>query len=197
MKSFLKNLTPNTSHLTPTRGGFTLIETFIAITILMMVIVGPLTLAQRSLSSASLTKDKLTAYFLAQDAIEYIKKMRDDKVLGAVNTSGWTDFINGDIFDCSGNSNDVPQCTIDTLRDSSSAINHCTWGFCPYLKYYETRNSYGYVQGTPSPFKRGVKVMLLDNGFGQNEMQVEVTVEWQSQGFGKQTVVLNGNLLNW
>ncbi len=71
----MKNLFVNK---TGGKKGFTLIETFIAISILMVVIVGPLTLSQRSLSSAKYARDRITAYYLAEDAIEYIRHLRDD-----------------------------------------------------------------------------------------------------------------------
>jgi prepilin-type N-terminal cleavage/methylation domain-containing protein len=57
--------------------GFTLIETLVAITILMISIAGPLTIAQKSLTAATIAKDQVIASFLAQEMIEQIKNDRD------------------------------------------------------------------------------------------------------------------------
>jgi len=54
--------------------GFTLIETLVAVSILMISIAGPLTIAQRSLKASIYAKDQVTASFLAQDMIEQIKR---------------------------------------------------------------------------------------------------------------------------
>jgi type II secretory pathway pseudopilin PulG len=57
--------------------AFTLIEALVAVSILMIAIAGPMTLAQKSLMSATLSKDQMIAGFLAQDGIEAVKNIRD------------------------------------------------------------------------------------------------------------------------
>lgn len=61
--------------------GFTIIETLVAITILMISIVGPLTIAQKSLNAATYAKDQVIASFLAQDLMEDIKNNRDNYII--------------------------------------------------------------------------------------------------------------------
>ncbi len=61
--------------------GFTIIETLVAITILMISIAGPLTIAQKSLMAAIYAKDQVTASYLAQDLMEDIKNNRDNYIL--------------------------------------------------------------------------------------------------------------------
>jgi prepilin-type N-terminal cleavage/methylation domain-containing protein len=64
-----------------TQQGFTIIETLVAITILMISVVGPLTIAHKGLRAAVDAGDTVTASYLAQDAIEYLKNIRDNNLL--------------------------------------------------------------------------------------------------------------------
>lgn len=57
--------------------GFSLIETLIAVSILMIAIAGPLSLVQAGLFSSIHQRNQVTATFLAQEAMEFIKNLRD------------------------------------------------------------------------------------------------------------------------
>lgn len=63
------------------KRGFTIIETLVAVTILMISIVGPLTIAQKSLMASIYARDQVTASFLAQDIIEKIKNDKSNALL--------------------------------------------------------------------------------------------------------------------
>ena len=80
-------LTANSQKLKATRG-FTLIETLIAITVLLLSITAPLHIASQALFSAFYARDEITAYYLAEEAIEYIKNSRDTRFLADVFDSG-------------------------------------------------------------------------------------------------------------
>ncbi len=71
--------------------GFTLIETLVAITILMISIVGPLTIASKGLSAAVNSKDQVIASYLAQDLMENIMNIRDNALLqnSQDSTTAW------------------------------------------------------------------------------------------------------------
>ena len=60
-----------------TQGGFTLIESLVAITILVTAILGPMTIAATGISSAIYARDQETAFFLAQEGLEYVRNVRD------------------------------------------------------------------------------------------------------------------------
>src|SRR6185369_6180494 len=96
----------NTTH-----SGFTIIETLVAIAILMIAIAGPLTVAQKGLTSSIYARDQMIASYLAQDAIEYVKNVRDsDKLAG----QGWLSSFDSN----SGHDCETFTCTVDTLHDT-------------------------------------------------------------------------------
>jgi len=57
--------------------GFTLIETFVAITILMIIVIGPMSLLSTALKDARSIGDELTASYLAQEGVELMIANRD------------------------------------------------------------------------------------------------------------------------
>jgi type II secretory pathway pseudopilin PulG len=57
--------------------GFTLIETFVAITILMITVLGPMTLLSRALQESLQIKEQIIATFLAQEGVELMMDNRN------------------------------------------------------------------------------------------------------------------------
>jgi len=74
------------------RAGFTIIETLVAVAVLMLAITGPLTMAERSLSAGQIARKEVTAFYLAQEAIEYVRNLKDTNAIsGKGGTSAWLD----------------------------------------------------------------------------------------------------------
>jgi type II secretory pathway pseudopilin PulG len=68
----------NIKHLT----GFTLIETLVAISILMIAIAGPLTVANKAYTASINAREQSVAMYLAQESMEYINNMKDNRTWG-------------------------------------------------------------------------------------------------------------------
>lgn len=78
-----------------TQSGFSLVETLVAITILLIVISGPLAISTSTARSTSFSSEQVEAFFLAQEGAELAQKIRDDLLLAAFLTDpqdGWDDF---------------------------------------------------------------------------------------------------------
>ena len=107
------------------KSGFTLIEALVAVSILMIAIASPMTLAQKGLSTATLSKDQMIAAFLVQDGIEALKNIRDQIAIRGTGAN-WLDILQPCIcYDAACNFDSaVPKfCTIDTTSltwDSNS-----------------------------------------------------------------------------
>jgi type II secretory pathway pseudopilin PulG len=89
------------------KKGFSLLETMVAITILMTTIVGPLALASKGIVFADYVKNEITGFYLAQEAVEAIRNIRDGNIK---NAGDWLEVIKQQCTD--GNGNSVP-CQID------------------------------------------------------------------------------------
>lgn len=174
--------------------GFTIIETLVAVFILSVAITGPLVFAQSGLRAAFLARDQITALFLAQDAMETIKNMRD--------TNGLEErfWLNG-IQLCL---NEEKGCTIDTTTLLPSLLECSIDGaFCPKLKYNKTKGYYhGLGTSEDTIFRRTVYIHQSKTGNGNSDMndqvRVVVKVTWQThERIGERSIVVQENLFNW
>ncbi len=173
-----------------TDAGFTLLETIIAIAILSMAILGPLELASRTIGSAVVSQNQITAFYLAQEGIEYVRNVRDNNFLDPSNPP-WLDGLNN-CFGADGCVVDVPNYDQNNPSDSSAA---CV-GECPNLKYDgDTGYFYNHAYGDDTIFRRTVKI-TENIGENPNEANVESVVYWKGKFKGK-SVVLQENIFNW
>ena len=68
-----------------TKKGFTLVETLIAIFILLLAITGPLSVAYQSMTYVRFASDRAIATMLAQDAMEYIIAKKNFNIASGEN----------------------------------------------------------------------------------------------------------------
>lgn len=78
----------------PKGGGFTLVETLVAISIFSLSILGLLTVLSQGIADTGYAKKKMMAAYLAQEGIEYMRNKRDTYVLYdlAGTQNGWNTF---------------------------------------------------------------------------------------------------------
>jgi len=175
-------------------AGFTLIEAFVAISVMLIAVVGPLSLASQGLRSASVAKEQITATFLAQEAIEMVRNKRDTNIL-----SGAADWING-LGDCNGVSQGVEaRCTIDGINGAVAQCPVVGTGqnkkaVCPALKHDQASGLYGYNPSwEESIYTRGIHIEDIIVG---QEAEVIVTISWLV-GHTSRTFVIQETLLAW
>ena len=160
--------------------AFSLIETFIAITILVMAITGPITLISQSLSSAKTVKGRVTSIYLAQEVFEYVRNVRDCNILDGL---GWLDGLDPCLI--SGQ-----KCKIDSPAQS---IDACSLSGCEYLKYNPISYLYNYDSGDTSLFKREIEITEIKPG---KEIKISVDVFW-NEGPRLNQFSVESYLLNW
>src|ERR1035437_1827222 len=144
--------------------GFSLIETLLAVAILMIAITRPLALVQSGLFSANHERNQITATYLAQEALEYIRSLRDAnnyRQYGNPLVSWSADSANVPLFEtCAASKNG---CLVDPhggLSDGAEKVTLKTWDPSnPNFIYKKTDNgtdtgnfvAYGYDQTNAVP----------------------------------------------
>lgn len=78
--------------------GFTLVEMLVAITILMIGVVGPLTMAARGIADGLYIQNELAGKYLAQEGIELVVAQRLGNLLSG---EGWLNCLPASGPDCS------------------------------------------------------------------------------------------------
>lgn len=184
--------------------GFTLIETLVAVLLLSAAIAGPLTIASKGLRATLVAKDQFIAFYLAQDAIEYVRYVRDSNCiasgggatgcpvnvwlngLGAWGGSSWE----GGCFSASG-------CYFDSLNDPGVNPPVVCSTSCPVMNYDDTLKKFTYPpSGIPVP-QKFVRTVKITNTVA-DEAVVTVTVSWSdSAGITHVPVTVRENIFRW
>ncbi|MBI2004936.1 prepilin-type N-terminal cleavage/methylation domain-containing protein [Patescibacteria group bacterium] len=175
-------------------GGFTLIETLVAVLLLATAIAGPLTLASKSLTAALVAKDQIIAYYLAQDAIEYVRFARDTNRLSGATwlTGAGGTSVGINLNPCLG----ANGCYLDSTQNNPAVPTACTTSEClGFPMYYDsTSGKYAYTVGSKSIFTRTIKIEEINLG---KEASLAVTVSWSDIGSVVHKVTAKENIFNW
>lgn len=212
---------PRTHHASSRRRhrdrGFTLLETVVAIAVLLGALMGPVSLILRSSYAGIISKNRLIADHLAQEGIELIRAVRDNNALcikrGASmnwnddpDTGGGppvlrdyyrVDALNTTTISC-------PGAIINTPRPVNQSVASC---FATPLNL-TAGGVYSYSAGTPTIFSRCVIACsppntgpcgsdTADSGIPPgDQMSIMSEVRWTDQS-ASQSVILRDRVYNW
>ncbi len=179
--------------------GFTIIETLVAIFIITVAIGATLSAAQMGLQSSFYARDQISAFYLAEEAIEQVRSIRDTNYI-ATTTCPW--LTGGDESDGCLNipveciqpvgDNTPRNCSVDVVTDISAVgITPCSGSSCT-LKL-DSANGYNHVTGTNSNYSRHINIKLVSD----TEAEVVATVTWSSGPFGGKTFTVREVLFDW
>ncbi|MCC6290810.1 hypothetical protein IT398_01960 [Candidatus Nomurabacteria bacterium] len=176
MKKIKKNLST----------GLTLIETLVAITILVVGVLGPLNIASRGIGDGIFAANQLAANYLAQEALEVIINKRYATIRKAQYTTipDWT--IDAGLSTCmsSGNHCGVNSLTAALTADCGSLTgpsnNSCALVFNITNGIYQSPTTLP-VENRGTVFNRSVKISAVDAASPPNEIKVTVTVKWNNK----------------
>ncbi len=174
---------------TNNQSGFSLVEVLVAVTILLLVMAGPMRVLTSSTNSTTYSSEQIVAYFLAQEGLELVQQGRDNRVLG-----DFRDIINGastepapwaqfqlDYASCiSGTCGLTPTTTgqMVTVTDCSTATN------CRLYENSATTNRARYTHtaagNTATPYTRTVRIGMITVGGRIQGAVATSTVTWRT-----------------
>lgn len=154
-----------------TKFGFTLIETLIAVTILLIAVVGPIALIGDSIRKMYYARDEALAINLAQEGIEMVRQVRDSNMLSG---SAWlTTLADGTYMIDAGNF---------MAGSPSTFVIYCGAVCIPQPIYIDSATGL-YRQGTVFTSTRFSRIVTISGaGLPANERQVTSTVTWLTGG---------------
>lgn len=166
-------------------NGFTLIESLVAISVLLLAVTGPLTLITKVISDSSVSQNQITAFYLGQEGLEYIKNKRENNFL---EEKDWLNGLN-QCFD---------ECVVDVPNDDIQTA--ASYNDCPpdnTMKFDATGDYYNHQDGDKCTlFKRVVKITKINLGGANDEAKIECIVEWKEKS-GTKSIVLEEHIFNW
>ncbi len=170
--------------------GFTIIETLVAVSILTIGIAGPITAVFNGIKAANIAQDQMTAYYLAQEGVEYIRYVRDTNILRG---DSWLTHL--------GNCTDGDGCIIDDVLEVApfgvgADVGVDCAGSCPVVEYDTANNLFGEFSGAGienTSFTRRVDVAEVLAG---REAEIRVTVTWTTKNI-PYTYEIRERIFNW
>lgn len=152
--------------------GFTLVESMIAVGIIVTSLVSILVLINRSLGFSSLAFNKLVAGNLAQEGIEIVRNIRDTNWL---NQKAWDNGLDDGVYQADYSSKSLAIYTDQPLL------------------FEENTGVFNYALGTETTYKRKIELKHIST----NELRVQVTISWVGRGGGTFDTVVEDHLFNW
>jgi prepilin-type N-terminal cleavage/methylation domain-containing protein len=166
--------------------GFTLIETLIAIAILVTAVTGAYVAATSGIVSGIFSRDQITAFYLAQEGVEQIRNMRDGNGL---SSQPWLTGI-------AENPNDPCYfgnvCMVDAFNN---ALAPCPSGAgsCSLLQEDPVNGFYGYNSDwTNTIYDREITLTQIN----PHEVAIGVAVKWTKGGVNENFTVRE-NIFDW
>lgn len=191
--------TCRTLHATGS-AAFSIVETLVAIAILSLAVAAPLTLAQRGLNSSAYARDQITAFYLAQEAVEFIRNVRDNNNLSNNPwLSGLSDTACVSAVSGCGIDSNAPGNLSQQISNCDTDVRHCQLTFNSATGVYgEQRGGSGNPQNgwQDSIFTRTVKILPVNVSGRADEADITASVSWQS-GSIVRSLSVNEKIFNW
>ena len=154
-------------------NGYLLIESMIAITIVMVGLLGIFALLSRSLSLNRVVADRFVAAYLAAEGIEVVKNIIDNNLLAG---RPWNAGVGNGSYEVDSDSD-----RLETNQGRNLSLN-------------QVSGLYGYGEPQSTNFKRVIKIAVAKDG---GEITVGSQVSWVTRGGGRFEINLEDHLFNW
>ncbi len=153
--------------------GYILIESIIAITVMVVGLLGIFALLSRSLSLNRVVADRFVAAYLAAEGIEIAKNIVDNNILAG---KPWNTGLSSGEYEVDYTSDSLELATGRRIRLTNSS------------------GAYGYSEAEPTSM---VRTITIGNSNDGERLSVESGVSWISRGGGKFAINLQAYLFHW
>lgn len=184
-----------------------------AISIFTISILAMFAVLGQGLANTNYAKKKITASYLAQEGIEYLRNMRDSYAL--YDASGAQAGMNAFYAKLAAAScQTTAGCYFDPEKDQDGAsfdlfspasepqpmtkilAASCPAGICPALLYDSASGKYGYGSGADSGFRRKITATASTSFGNVREVRITSNVSWK-QGSGNYNITFSETLFSW
>lgn len=182
------------------QSGFTLVEMLVAVMILTMAVTALLSVSAGSSVSVRTAKNKMTANWLAQASLDYVRNTRDTALIANTDplNDWWTPWITSTLGTPGSMCFSANGCYVNIPNQFNNAlplgIAACSPGGCPKL-WLSQNGDYTYVStnATQSPFR-----VTINAASAQSPDLVEITaiVTWL-EGTQNKSLSQSITLSNW
>ena len=197
-------------HLHHKQDGFSLVETLVAISILLVVMIGPMTISMSTARSTSFSSEQVVAFFLAQEGAELAQRARDQFLLDffddpVANPTPWGDFLDETAAGQYGLCYQTAGCGLELVDGSAvgalAAPKSCASLGCKvYFDAAGGRARYTYaVSGNEqTDYTRTIRFTKVPVGASaDDDVRVVSEVTWRSGSFRQlQSVKVETHLFN-
>lgn len=163
--------------------GFTLIESIVALAVVVTAMTGPFALASRSIFAAKFSKSKIITLHLAQEGVEIIRAFRENNLHAG---QAWDAGLAGGTYRV-----DL-ECLASLCTPAQAPQFQPCSGVCPVLLFDGSTGIYSYTSGDPAPYTRTV---TIDRGIA-DQMRITATVTWTESGIAR-SVSVSEVFYNW
>lgn len=208
------------------KEGFTLLETLVALSVLIAALVGPVSLITRGILSSSFSKNKIIAANLAQEGLEFVRAIRDNNIicdhLRGSSSYPWNNdptdirpnggsILNGKFAFDVDNPVHMTCFTSGGAPVASITVPRPTGG-CDQPLSLDANGFYNYREGNPTIFSRCIVVCNPPGVVSpeecrayvpdpapvraQDQMDVISIVKWNERG-ADHAITLHDRLYNW
>ena len=164
--------------------GFTVVESLVATAILSLSILASFAAVRNGIQSSTIAKDQITAFYLAQEGVEYIKNIRDENALFSLNEISNNRPPRSWLYGLSDAGADPcyfgRTCRIDSFV-GRAGIQPCSGGFstCPDLRQDTATKLFGYNGAWPATsFKREIQLVQVSS----TEISIIMSMTWRTMG---------------
>jgi hypothetical protein len=166
----------------------------VAIAVLSLSILGTFTAVQSGLQKSVYVKNQTVAFYLVQEAMEYIHNIRDENAIWSINEIMAGRTARDWLYGLSATGGEAcyfgKVCSIDSALH---AVADCS-GSCAVLNQNSGTSLFGYTSGggwSATHFKREIVFGHVAGSSDAREVWVTVTVTWDGNTFQVKQLFMN------